>query len=101
MDKVHQVLSLNCTGPNPACRKAAKEGRKVHVIPALPKEPGNEPYLVMPTYHYATEAEGEAAIQAAIMIEARTVKNDEDLYAYRAAQRPHYLPVGWVDPSRR
>jgi len=54
----------------------------------------------MPTYHYATVEEGVAAIERAKKT-APTVRTDADLYAYRAQGIPHFLPVGWVDPSRR
>jgi hypothetical protein len=105
------VLSENCTGPNPACREAHKAGRPVHMIPAMPRmgvdiviEDGAArvitPTLVMPTYHYANVSEGVEAIDQA-MNTAPTVVTDDDLYAYRKAGVPHFLPVGWIDPTRR
>jgi hypothetical protein len=95
------VLASVCTGPNPSCRKAHKEGRSVHVIPAMRRmdEPAR-PSLVMPTYHYRTSADGIVAIADAD-IHAPTVTCDDDLYACRRMNIPHYLPVGWVDPSMR
>lgn len=95
---VYQVLDTNCTGPNWACKAAAKRGRTVHVIPT--RTGANQPLLVMPTYHYYTEALGEAAIEQAIQY-AHTVKCDDDLMMFRKLAVPHFLPVGWVDPSRR
>lgn len=95
------VLSTNCTGPNPTCRKEHRAGRHVHVIPAAPSlDAGTRPVLVMPTYHYRT-AEGGLAAIAKAMISAPTVATDDDLYHYRLEGMPHFLPVGWVDPTRR
>jgi hypothetical protein len=106
----HTLLSTRCTGPNPACRKAHRDGRSVHVIPAIPSMDDfvieNDrarkltPSLVMPTNHYATAAEGVAAIELA-MRTAPTVTCDDDLYACRRMGIPHFLPVGWIDPTRR
>lgn len=91
------VLAAVCTGPNRACRTAHRQGRSVHVIP---DRQADGRALVMPTYHYATSAEGIEAIMDAEMI-APTVTTDEELYACRRLNIPHFLPVGWVDPSRR
>jgi hypothetical protein len=89
------VLAAICTGPNRACRAAHKSGRSVHVIPESggPKSPR----LVMPTNHYRTSAEGVIAIAEAEE-SAPTVSSDADLFAYREAGMPHFLPVGWIDP---
>jgi hypothetical protein len=92
------VLNLDCTGPNPTCRRHHKAGRPVHVIPHY--DPYTEPALVMSSYHYRTVEEGTTAIEQARET-APTVATDADLDAYRAADRPHFLPVGWVDPTRR
>jgi hypothetical protein len=54
----------------------------------------------MPTYHYATEDEGRAAIYEAVRT-APTVYGDADLYLYREQNIPHFLPVGWIDPTMR
>lgn len=94
------VLASICTGPNRACRFAHREGRSVHVIPAMRKDPATEKALVMPTYHYRTSAEGIEAIAEAETM-APTVETDADLYEYRKNNVPFYLPMGWVDPSRR
>jgi len=93
------VLNENCTGPNEACREAHSAGRPVHVIPGF-RDPFKQPALVMPTYHYATADEGLTAVANALKT-APTVKTDKDLFAYREAGVPHFLPVGWKDPSRR
>ena len=93
-----QVLSANCTGPNRKCRCAARNGKPVHVIPT-PMGP-KYPLLVMPTYHYATPEDGYAAIAEAYRT-APTVYADADLELYRCDGVPHFLSVGWVDPSRR
>jgi len=91
------VLSHDCKGPNPACRKAGRAGRLVHMIPeSHPKRPR----LVLPTYHFSTIAEGAVAIADANAV-APTVATDADLYRYRAEGVAHFLPVGWIDPSRR
>jgi hypothetical protein len=60
----------------------------------------NTPTLVMPTYHYATEDEGREAIHEALRT-APTVYGDADLAEYRERNIPHFLPVGWVDPTMR
>lgn len=93
------VLASICTGPNRNCRAAHKAGRSVHVMPAQ-VDPFTQPILVMPTYHYRTSAEGIEAIAVADET-APTVTCDSDLERYRAEKVPHFLPVGWVDPSRR
>jgi len=94
------VLSHNCTGPNDACRKAHRDGRSVHMIPDAGRNPGASPALIMPMYHYATEDDGRQAINRAIET-APTVTCDEDLYTYRRQGVAHFLPVGWIDPTRR
>lgn len=94
------VLSHNCTGPNPTCRAAHRAGRPVHVIPDAGRNPGASPALIMPTYHYPTEAHGVDAIYEAANT-APMVTSDEDLYLFRQMKIAHFLPVGWVDPSRR
>lgn len=87
------TVHLNCTGPNRACRAAAKLGRKVHIIPT----PGS---VVLGTYHYTTEAEARAALAHAEKF-APTVRNDADLEACRSRNVSYRLPVGWCDPSMR
>lgn len=93
-----QVLSNNCTGPNPHCRRAARAGLRVHIMPTPLGR--HEKALVMPTYHYATVADGVKAIEAAVA-SAPTVYNDQDLALYRQQHVPYFLPIGWVDPTRR
>jgi hypothetical protein len=94
------VVSEDCYGPHSACRKHHQAGRPVHMIPDLFPDFRTKPLLVMATYHYATVEEGEEAIRQA-METAPTVATDDDLYAYREAGIPHFLPAGWVDPTRR
>lgn len=94
------VLASICTGPNRACRAAHRAGRSVHVIPAMSRDAANHPRLVMPTYHYRTSDEGIIAIAEAEE-NAPTVTCDADLYRFRKMEIPHFLPVGWIDPSRR
>jgi hypothetical protein len=91
------VLASVCTGPNRACRMAHKQGRSVHVIPER-RQDGRA--LVMPTYHYRTSADGIEAIMDAEEA-APEVATDADLIEYRERNIPFFLPVGWVDPSRR
>lgn len=104
-----EVLSPHCTGRvgNAACREAHRAGRSVHIIPPRSRytivddrAQLLDPILILPTYHFATVEEGLAAVRDA-MATAPTVATDDDLYAYRAAGIAHYLPVGWVDPTRR
>jgi hypothetical protein len=95
--KIH-VLNQQCKGPNARCRRDARDGRHVHLIPM--SHVGEEPQLVMPTYHYATEAQGRAAITAAWET-AEVIRTREQLNAARRDGRPHKLAVGWIDPTRR
>lgn len=95
---VAEVLRSDCSGPNPACRAAAVKGRKVHVTTG--QRSAFQEALVMPTYHFKTSAEGIESIYDAWET-APLVQTDEDLDRYRAENRAHRLPVGWVDPSRR
>lgn len=90
----HKAVEL-CTGPNERCRMAHRRGLSAHVITDW-----SSLRLIMPTNHYATIDDGVAAIEAA-KLTAVTIGTDDELYAARAAGVPHYLPVGWRDPSRR
>jgi hypothetical protein len=94
----HRDITRHCTGPNENCQRAARQGRTVHLLPAYVSL--SEPHLVLPTYHFATDAEAHAYLEAARLV-APTINNDAQLYAARTAQMPHYLPPGWVDPTRR
>ena len=89
-----------CTGRrgNAACRAAARRDKIIHVIPM--SDPFTEAALVLPTYHYATADDAYNAVAAA-MSSAPTVTCDVDLNRFRADDIAHFLPVGWVDPSRR
>lgn len=91
----------NCggRGTNPACKAAAKLGLRVHVSPAPADNIGGQ-HLVMPTYHYATEADGIAAIEKALR-DAPVVTTDDELYAYREQSIAYKLNKGWIDPTRR
>lgn len=90
-----KILSHNCTGPNPQCKRDARNGRLVHMIADI--DCGS---LVMPTYHFASEEEGREALTRADET-APTVTTDAELYEMREQGIPHKLPAGWVDPSRR
>lgn len=92
-----QILAENCKGPNRACRSAHKQGRPVHMIPG---HKSLEPALVLPSYHFESVEAGRVAIADAIR-SAPTVYGDADLFEYREREIPFFLPVGWVDPSRR
>src|SRR6478609_1374977 len=87
------TIRTDCTGPNRACRAAAKAGRTVHIIPS-PRT------VVLATYHYATEDEARAALAHAERF-APTVRNDADLVECRERNLSYRLPVGWCDPSMR
>ena len=94
------ILSDHCTGPNRACRAAHKAGRSIHVIPTMRPDPRTAPALVMPTYHYTTAQDGIDAINQAFAT-APMVATEDDLYRFRAERVAHFLPIGWIDPSRR
>lgn len=92
------LITRTCTGRggHPRCRAAYREGLPVHVIPTWSAD---TPAVVLPSYHFATEAEALAAVEQAQT--APLVRTDADLYRYRAEGVAYRLPVGWVDPSRR
>jgi hypothetical protein len=92
-----EVIWETCTGPNIHCRRAYRDGRPVHIIPA---HDANMPHLVLATNHYATVGEAKAMVAFA-EANAQLITTDEELYAARDAGRSYFLPVGWVDPSRR
>jgi hypothetical protein len=94
--RTQDTIHLKCTGPNPTCRKEAREGRPVHIIPAMHERPT----IVLPTWHYPDEASAREAIAQA-RAHAPIVRNDEDLARYRKIRIAHRLPEGWIDPSRR
>jgi hypothetical protein len=87
------TIHTDCTGPNRACRAAAKAGRMIHIIPA----PGGP---VLPTYHFSSEDDARAALAKAEAF-APTVRNDADLFTCRDAGIAYRLPVGWCDPTMR
>ncbi|MGW0844326.1 hypothetical protein ACWD26_30135 [Streptomyces sp. NPDC002787] len=86
-----------CTGPNRHCKKAYRQGRTVHIIPAAFADSS---HLVLPTNHYASQEEARAAVadarRTAVIIAA-----DGQLYKARRLRRPYRLLPGWVDPTRR
>lgn len=58
-------ISSSGSCSHPACRKARREGRPVHITPA-PHDPRAENFtLALPEYHFATEDEAIAALDAA------------------------------------
>lgn len=101
-------VDLNCggRGTHADCKAGRKAGLPVHIIPGsrFDLDPTMRPpdglTLVMPTYHYATERQARDAVAEAYAT-APVVTCDDDLYAFRACNIAHKLPVGWVDPSRR
>ena len=92
-------ITMECTGRrggNKACRDAHRVGRSVHVIPNRGVE---DIALVLPTYHYATEADARRAV-ADGWANGVDVVTDADLYRARANGEAYKLPSGWIDPSR-
>lgn len=98
-DAIPPIMTLNahCTGPNRNCKKAAKNGQFVHMIPEWD---ASRETLIMPSYHFETEEIGRHAIETAY-INAVTIKTDDELYDARKRGIAHKLPIGWIDPSRR
>ncbi|MFJ3365839.1 hypothetical protein [Streptomyces anthocyanicus] len=86
-----------CTGPNRHCKKAHRQGRTVHVIPA---DFADSSHLVLPSYHYASEEEARAAVAHARRT-AVVIGADGQLYKARRLRRPYRLLPGWIDPTRR
>lgn len=97
MDTTTYRVEAKCTGRNPACRRARKAGRPVHLIPRTIK---GRPSLVLPDYHFATVDEALTAFAVADAT-APVVVVDDDLYRHRAGGVAYKLPEGWVDPTRR
>lgn len=87
----------DCTGPNPNCKKAHRQGRTVHIIPA---HFADGSHLVLPTYHYATVEAAHAAVARA-RENAVTITADAELFRARRLRQPHRLLPGWTDPTRR
>ncbi|AXI91376.1 hypothetical protein SAM9427_37045 (plasmid) [Streptomyces sp. ETH9427] len=86
-----------CTGPNKACRAAHRDGRSVHIIPSGSADKGS---LVLPTFHYETEEQARAAVEAARR-DAVVIRSDEALFEARRLAQPYRLLPGWIDPSSR
>ncbi|QKZ20276.1 hypothetical protein [Streptomyces chartreusis] len=86
-----------CTGPNRHCKKAHRQGRPVHIIPAAFADSSS---LVLPTHHYASQDEARAAVADARRT-ADTIAADRQLYTARRLRRPYRLLPGWIDPTRR
>lgn len=91
------TLIEGCTGPNAQCRRSARIGHKVHIIP---KYDASAEALILPTYHYETVDAAINALETA-QRDAVLIETDDDLYAARKAGIAHKLPIGWIDPSRR
>lgn len=97
------VTDENCSGPNRHCRAAHKAGRRVHVIPPRQtmEEMETRGCLVLPTYHFATVADGLAAIETALDF-AVTPESDEEWLALEAAHEvPFWTRPGLNHPTRR
>jgi hypothetical protein len=90
-------IDTDCKGTNKKCKAARKAGRPVHIIP--PAIDG-EPWLILPTYHYATELEAACAVVDA-NAHAPLVTCDDELYDFRARGIAHKIPRGFIDPTRR
>lgn len=101
MTNTHHTIYEICSGPNRTCRAAHRAGMPVHIIPRDPA-PGDDvrSTLILPTYHYANVQDAIVAADNAFT-NAPVVRNDDDLYVFRMMKVAHWLPVGWVDPSRR
>lgn len=84
-------------GGNHACKRGFREGRPAHIISFAS---GDEPIVVLPTYHYRDADEAIAAFNNA-EANAPLIENDEQLYACRQLGVAYRLPTGWIDPSRR
>lgn len=84
-------LNTRCTGRggHPACKKAHKEGRSVHMIPPTYRE--DRAYLSLPSYHFATVAEAEEAYMRARK-EAIVVHNVRERDEELAKGRPVWVP---------
>lgn len=96
------VLSTECKGPNRACKAAHKAGLSVHVIDD-PRHPDNavRGALVLPTYHFATVAEGVAAVKDAIA-NAKTVGSDEEWLRLEDQEQVAFRTrPGFNHPTRR
>jgi hypothetical protein len=92
------IITFACRGPNAACRKAAREGRTVHIIPG---DDDDVPYrLILPTYHFTSAEEASDAEKQAWLC-APVVEVDIDLYDFRKRKIAHKIRKGFIDPSRR
>lgn len=58
-------IDSECTGPNPACRRAHRAGRIVHIIPAHTDPRAENCHIALNTYHYATRDDALAALEIA------------------------------------
>jgi hypothetical protein len=58
-------IETTCTGNNPDCKAAMKEGRRVHLIPHPMDPRAAELTLALPTYHYKSEVGALAALALA------------------------------------
>jgi hypothetical protein len=90
-------VTHDCTGPNHNCRKAARQGRSVHIIAS---EFADGSHLVLPTYHYETEEQARAAVETARR-DAVVIRSDAMLFEARRRRQAYRLLPGWIDPTRR
>ncbi|MER7688778.1 hypothetical protein [Streptomyces sp. NPDC097610] len=86
-----------CTGPNRHCKKAHRQGRTVHIIPAAFADSS---HLVLPTNHYTSEEKARSAVAYARRT-AAIITTNEQLYEARRLRQPYRLLPGWIDPTRR
>lgn len=91
------ILSHNCTGPNPKCRAAGKNGRTVHM--SMDWDAMRET-LIPTTHHFESVEQGTEQLTRE-WNDAITIKTDNELYAARKAKIAHRLPIGWIDPGMR
>lgn len=91
------ILRDNCTGPNAKCKKAHKNGRRVHMN--MDWDAMRET-LIPTTHHFETVEQGIEQLTRE-WNDAITVKTDNELYDARRAGIAHRLPIGWIDPGMR
>lgn len=90
-------IDHDCRGTNAKCKAARRAGLPVHIIPAAVD---GEPWIILPTYHYATAPDAVRALLDATR-NAPLVTCDDDLYLFRRQHIAHKIPRGFIDPTRR
>lgn len=88
-----------CNGPNANCKRHTRNGKTVHAILAKFGN-ANHASLVLPEYHFETLEIAIARIEHAYH-NAITIENDAMLYDARERKIPHFIPRGFIDPTRR